>query len=290
MNLAWLRTSGGSRVSVAGFVAVALFLPRPEITSDMSGFIVFLDSLRTVLAVAGLVSCITVVGSAIVMRLHVVSVPKTLQLAAAFLIGSTVTGSLLMATGLAGLFSVDAVRVICLASTLLLAGPSALGYLRTASKGAIGELLRMREVKGGSWVLIGSALLGLFLLANALGPLFTWDAAMYHIEAPKEFLLAGAIELLPDNEHVAFVSTFQMLNSVLIASSGHAGPAVLHWLSLVLLVWLVAVLASEIDSRRTGVLALALIWSAPILLRHGSEPMTDVYLVLAILALIGWTW
>lgn len=286
--MGWVGRRRGANLVLLFFAAAALFLPRPSVTPDSDGLILVVDSLRTLLGVAGVVLGVTITGSWVMKRLHRPSVPSLLELVAAFLIGSAVTGSVLMAAGLLGYFSPLAVRVLCIALPLVLLDWSTSTYLRETLGSAVREIRALGQPVGGRVVLLSHGVLALFLLLIALGPMISSDAATYHIGAPLNFLEEGSIYHLLNDRHLAFVSTFQMLNAVLLASVGQASVAVLHWVSLVLVVALVGVAGVRLGRPRIGWMAMALLWSAPILFRQGSDAMTDIYLVLSVLVVSLW--
>lgn len=101
---------------------------------------------------------------------------------------------------------------------------------------AIPRLLRetvifSRERGGGpallALVALASILVALVLIILAVAPPSDWDALMYHLRVPGQWLDAHRIFLLEDNLHVSRVGLVHMLYVPLLAAGSASGPALL---------------------------------------------------------------
>jgi hypothetical protein len=240
-------------------------------------------------ATLALVTITYLIGTSLTRRLvDLESAPPTIQLCANFLIGGTVLGAVLMTLGLMGLFHPVAVRLVVVCGLLLVWRPRVLADASTtvsASRTEMATILfsKRRRILG----LFLSSIMIVFLLV-ALGPTVGWDEAMYHLDLPVEYLAAGVIELPDDNLHAAFVATPHMLNAVLLAAGAEAGPAVLHWISSVLVVGVLASGGRALFGEQVGRFAALAGFSIPAIFRLGSQAMTDTYLVLVVLVIVLW--
>ena len=278
----WWRLVGAS---LAGAV---LFLPQLEVTDEASGILPLIDSARTLVMTFALIGTMALIGATVTVRLNWSNRSPTLELATSTVVGGAMVGSALMAIGLLGLFSSIAVRMVVVLLLAVCLDLSVARYMREIVAGAWAEMRAIFSGALGMATLTISAIFAAFLLLVSLGPTVSWDAATYHIGAPLDFLAAGRIYLPVDNLHVAFVGTSQMLNAVLISASAHAGPAVIEWFMMMLVLCLVGALAARLASIRAGQLAVVLTWSAAGLYRLASEAMVTAFLALAVLAIIGW--
>ena len=134
------------------------------------------------------------------------------------------------------------------------------------------------------------AAVAFFLVVLALAPPVDWDALMYHLHVPAEFLENERIYLPEDNLHTALVGLVHMLYLPLLAIGSSSGPAILSGLMAVLLGLAVFSFCNRFLSSRTGGLSLALLWGTTTLLLVAITPRLDVtlglYLFLAQYALL----
>lgn len=90
-----------------------------------------------------------------------------------------------------------------------------------------GELWR----RAGLWerlVLVMTGLILVLTLLQALAPPWEYDALMYHLQGPREFLAAGRILLLPDNWPANYPLTIQMLFTVGLAFGSSTFAKLVH--------------------------------------------------------------
>lgn len=70
--------------------------------------------------------------------------------------------------------------------------------------------------------ILATGLVAVFLLVLSSAPPTDWDALMYHLQVPREFLEAGRIYLPRDNLNVTFVGLAHMLYLPLLAAGSAA--------------------------------------------------------------------
>ncbi|MHB1297048.1 MAG: hypothetical protein ACYC0B_00850 [Gemmatimonadaceae bacterium] len=126
--------------------------------------------------------------------------------------------------------------------------------------------------------IVGIAVGGI-LVTGALAPVMDWDSLMYHVQLPKLILERGVLHVPPDGMHLAFLGLFQFLYLPLLAVGADAGPALLNATMTAALGMAVAVAATGLFSRHTGVLAFIALWGSSSLLLVGTTPRVDVALV-----------
>lgn len=118
----------------------------------------------------------------------------------------------------------------------------------------------------------------LFLVTRALAPPTDWDALMYHLRVPDQFLGRSSIYRPEDNGHVAFVGLPHMLYLPLLALGSSAGPAVLNaWYTLGLALAGFALARRFLDGRTAGV-HLAALWGSTVVVLVAITPRTDTIL------------
>jgi hypothetical protein len=106
--------------------------------------------------------------------------------------------------------------------------------------GLVGEVVGfVRPNGGGPRVLVFNVVVlgvvALFLLILAGAPPVDWDALMYHLQVPAQFLEQGRIHVPEDNLHVAFSGLVHMLYLPMLALESQSGPALLSAVMALLL-------------------------------------------------------
>lgn len=119
-----------------------------------------------------------------------------------------------------------------------------------------------------------------FLLLQSLAPPTDWDALVYHLQVPRQFLEVGRIHVPDDNHHVAFVGLLHMLYLPLLAFGSSAGPSILSAFYAILLGCAVLSFCSRFFGRLTGRLGLMTLWGTTSLILVAVTPRVDTTLTL----------
>ncbi len=151
------------------------------------------------------------------------------------------------------------------------------------------------QANGGPRIFFAFAVLvfgsvALFLVVLGLAPPVDWDALMYHLRVPDQFLEQDRVYLPEDNLHVAFVGLAHMLYLPLLAYGSPSAPAAANAILALLLGLAVFSFCARFLEGRTGSLSLAMVWGTTTVLLVAVTPRTDVtlglYLFLAQYALL----
>jgi hypothetical protein len=129
------------------------------------------------------------------------------------------------------------------------------------------------------------AIVGAFVVSQALLPPRDWDALMYHLRVPAQFLEKGGFFVPEDNSHVAFVQLVHMLYLPLLEVGSLAGPALLNAVFALLLGLAVFTFARRFFGEPTASLSLTVLWAGSMLLLVAITPRVDV--TLAYFLLLG---
>src|SRR5207248_3309370 len=121
-------------------------------------------------------------------------------------------------------------------------------------------------------------LVAAFLIMGAVAPPTDWDALMYHLRVPKQFLQAGSIYRPDDNAHFGFVGLPHMLYLPLLALGTPEGPALVSALCTLGLALAGFALALRFLDERTAGFSLSVLWGSAILLLVGITPRVDTIL------------
>jgi len=238
-------------------------------------------------AVATLLAVCAAVGLEILARLHVRHDSALDALLFALTLGAGVVATVLLALGLGGLLGGPAGPL----AVLLCAGIGARQWRRLP--GLLLGALRSVAGNGGRArvaILTVSGAAASFVFLLAIAPPVGWDALMYHLRVPAQFLQRGRIFLPDDNLHVAFVGLPHMLYLPLLRIGSVSAPAVLNAAMTVVLALAVFSLASRFWGGASGIASLLLLWTSPIILLVGGTARIDVtlgvFLLLAHYALL----
>ncbi len=279
------RSRTASHVAAAALIALALWLPSPEVSSHQSGFMATLRSAHDLITVIAVAFGSLMVGYAVLGPKRTGRLNGAIGVTAALIAGTLLLGGFLLLMGLAGLFEpwqVAAVVVFAGAACTTLGNLTALRSDMSSTRADLGAI-SPRGLRYGALVISG--LVAGFTLLLALGPTVSWDGPMYHVDLPREFLAAGEIHLPIDNLHLSFVGTPQMLNSVFLAVGAEAGPATMQW------VWTVALWSCVVAALRRWVSPLAagvgavLFWAFPLIPLIGSQDLVDLSMTTAVFVL-----
>ncbi len=120
----------------------------------------------------------------------------------------------------------------------------------------------------------------LFMLLMALTPPLEWDALMYHLRVPAQFLKHGRIYLPEDNLHTAYVGLVHMLYVPLLAFGSQSGSALLSVFFALALGLAVFESCRQFLSDGTAGLALCSLWGSTSILLTAITPRVDVTVAL----------
>ncbi len=187
-------------------------------------------------------------------------------------VGLGAVATAIVIVGLA--FSVRPGVLLSILAAAAVLGRKELRELPAVVGGAL-SFLRARADRFSASVFL---LMALFLIAGALAPPTDWDALMYHLRVPEQFLRHGSIYLPDDNPHVAFVGLPHMLYLPLLALGSPAGPALVSALCTLGLALAAFALGLRVLDERTAGFSLAALWGSTILVLVAITPRTDTIL------------
>lgn len=143
-----------------------------------------------------------------------------------------------------------------------------------------------RSLSGLEWTLLGIIAYSMILhLVGAFGPETHYDALVYHLAAPKDYLLRGRIEAVEGILHTNFPQNMGMLYLIGLVLRGENLAKLLHLHMFGLTLLAMYGLGRTACSRRTALTACALLTAVPVA-AHASWH-TGVELGLAFWQLMG---
>ena len=257
--------------------------------TDYAGALLFLDHLFDFgVALALLVIC-TGLGRFALARCNVVFDQPLEALTFATAVGAGIVATSILILGfLSGLYTLSLGLLLVLLAVL---ARKELGELPALTAQGLNYL---KQNSGGRVPLIfGTLVFGaaaLFMIILALAPPVDWDALMYHVQVPAQFLQNHRVYLPEDNLHTALVGLVHILYLPLLAVGSSSGPALLNALLALMLGVGVFSLSARFLGGQTGSLSLALLWGTTTVLLVAISPRVDVtlglYLFLAHYALL----
>ncbi|MBI4513436.1 MAG: glycosyltransferase family 39 protein [Gemmatimonadetes bacterium] len=256
---------------VLGGLAVAHILAVNR-EDQYTGVLLILDHLFSLALVLGLFAIAAGVGGRLVKAggLRMDGPLEALLFRTAAGLGAVATAIL----GVGLFFSVHPILLFGLLAGAAFLGRKELWELPSLVRGAL-SCLRARADR---FSLVIFLLIALFLITRALAPPADWDALMYHLRVPEQFLREGSIYLPEDNGYVAFVGLPHMLYLPLLALGSPAGPALVSVLCTLGLALAGFECARRFLDDRTAGVSLAVLWGGTILLLVAITPRTDTIL------------
>ncbi|MEO6907183.1 MAG: phospholipid carrier-dependent glycosyltransferase, partial [Abditibacteriaceae bacterium] len=119
-----------------------------------------------------------------------------------------------------------------------------------------------------------------------------YDALVYHLAAPMQYLMAGGIHVLQYDHHTFFPFTMEMLYLCGLQLSGPVLAKLFHWLMLPLSCLALVAMGNQLQSRRSGLWAAAIFVSLPLVLFEATTAYIDLALIffslLAFLCFFNW--
>lgn len=247
------------------------------LSAQYTGPLIVLDLLFSVMLVVALCAITAGLGARLLRmgRFQLNDALESLLVSTAVGLGALATAIVLI--GL--LFGVHPRVLISIVAAAAFLAETELRALPAAARAALASL-RARPDPAGLSV---CGVLAVVLLTHAALPPTDWDALMYHLRVPAQFLRDGAIRLPDDNPHVAFVGLPHMLYLPLLAAGSAAGPALVSALSTLGLVLTAFALSRRFLDARTAGLGLAVLWGSTIIVVVGITARTDTILAFYLL-------
>ncbi|MGH7541025.1 MAG: hypothetical protein ACRELC_08505 [Gemmatimonadota bacterium] len=148
-----------------------------------------------------------------------------------------------------------------------IAGGRPLASIRSAGPTALGAVAVLAAVT-------------LFLLVQALAPPSDWDALMYHLRVPAQFVAEGRVFVPEDNLHVTRIGLAHMLYVPLLAIGVESGPALVSAGFALLTALACFAVCERLFDRRTAWTSLALVWGSSTILMVAITPRVDLTVAL----------
>ncbi len=196
---------------------------------------------------------------------------------AVWLAGLALLSALLLA---AGSFSIS----LALLLSLLLALGGA--YLLTSASGrpTTIDFAAVRDeplLPEWSLWLLGGAVSGSLVLAfiASLAPVTGWDATVAHLALPADYVRAGRIHLQDGNVYSAYPHLAHALYTIAYAGGGERSATLLNWLFGASACYAMYGLARELAGRVAGLVAAAILATAPIFADQMGSPGIDLLFV-----------
>ncbi len=262
--------------TVAGLVAIGgLLIAHLAMANQGGGYtgvLLILDQLFAVALVLGMFAIAAGVGGRLLkaggLRLEPLE---------ALLFGTTAgLGTLATAIFAVGWLSVRPVELLAVLVGAAFIGRNELRELPLLVK----DVLACLRARANRLSLSVFVVIALVVITGALTPPTDWDALMYHLRVPQQFLEHGSIYLTEDNAHWAFVSLPHMLYLPLLALGIPAGPALVSALCTLAIALAMFAFALRFLDQRTAGFSLAVLWGSGMLVLVAISPRIDTILAL----------
>jgi 4-amino-4-deoxy-L-arabinose transferase-like glycosyltransferase len=276
----------GLGLAIAALV-VHVFLTLHGTRMDVTGPVLVLDHIFTIGVTAALLAVCIAVGIACLYRIGLsdLSAIDTLAYSAALGMGVVATAILILGSTV-GFSSVGLwVLVGSLAALARRHVSSIPGLVGGALRGLADDAKISPLLSLPCYLLFLAA--AMFLLVAAVAPPVDFDALMYHLHIPVQWLEHGAPFVPEDNLHAAQVGLMHMLYLPLISAGALAGPSVLSAILAMFLGLSVYSICRQVFGVISAVLALALLWGNAVILLVAVTPRLDVTLALFLLLAHG---
>src|SRR5207253_1442837 len=238
-----------------------------------SGVLLILDQLFAVALVLGMFAIAAGVGGRL-LKAGGLRLERPLE---ALLFGTTAgLGTLATAIFALGWLSVRPVVLLAVLVGAAFIGRNELRELPLLVK----DVLACLRARANRLSLSVFVVIALVVITGALTPPTDWDALMYHLRVPQQFLEHGSIYLTEDNAHWAFVSLPHMLYLPLLALGIPAGPALVSALCTLAIALAMFAFALRFLDQRTAGFSLAVLWGSGMLVLVAISPRIDTILAL----------
>lgn len=199
---------------------------------------------------------------------------------ASLAVGIGLLGTALLALGAMGGFTPLAMGVVFVAATWLVRDELA-GLPRRCQAVARAAIDAVRTERAlGAAALLALTGVSIYLLAFASAPPVDWDALMYHLRIPSQFLQRGAVFNPTDSASLGRIGPLHMLYVPLLLVGGPSAPAVLTAALGLALATYLFFFARRLFGDRTALLAVALLWGTTTLIMVASTARVGAALLL----------
>jgi len=139
------------------------------------------------------------------------------------------------------------------------------------------------------WICLAAVAGGLGLsLIGAIAPATDWDACVAHLALPMDYAREGRILLVPGNEYAAYPHLVHSLFAQVYFTLGELGANLLNWVFGALACAAAYGLGRRVQGRRCGVIAAAILATAPVFLDQAAAASVDLaFCGLTLAALLG---
>ncbi len=122
-----------------------------------------------------------------------------------------------------------------------------------------------------------------FAFVSALAPVTGWDAGVAHIALPADYVRSGRIELIAGNNYSAYPHLMHALYAVAYLG-GERDVSLSSWTFGVLACGMAFALGARLAGRKCGLVAAAIIATAPIFTDQAGAPSLDLAFTVTVLA------
>src|SRR2546422_6526932 len=263
--------------TVAGLVAIGgLLIAHLAMANQGGGYtgvLLILDQLFSVALVLAVFAIAAGVGGRL-LKAGGLRLERPLE---ALLFGTTAgLGTLATAIFVVGWWSVRPIVLLAVLVGAAFIGRNELRELPLLVK----DVLACLRARANRLSLSVFVVVALVVITGALTPPTDWDALMYHLRVPQQFLEHGSIYLTEDNAHWAFVSLPHMLYLPLLALGIPAGPALVTALCTLAIALAMFAFALRFLDQRTAGFSLAVLWGSGMLVLVAISPRIDTILAL----------
>ncbi len=136
----------------------------------------------------------------------------------------------------------------------------------------------------GSLAAISAGLV--FGLVCALAPVTGWDAGVAHIALPADYVRNGRIGLIDGNNYSGYPHLMHALYTIAYCS-GERSASLVSWVFGVLACGMAYVLGAWIEGRKCGIVAAAVLATAPIFVDQVGAPSIDLAFTATVLAALA---
>ncbi len=134
-----------------------------------------------------------------------------------------------------------------------------------------------RPMTAFEYVCLGAIIFALTLaLVSALAPVTSWDAGVAHAALPSDYAREGRIMLVDGNAYSAYPHLMHVLYAGVFFESGETAASLLSWTFGVLGCVMVYGLGRRVENRRCGLIAAAILATAPIFLDQAGAVSLDI--------------